>query len=681
MTTHMEEHTVDSLRQRLRKQLPTGMEKAGAAITDLRDRIQRNIMPDPDFDPSGVPDYGLRSGLSRADTPKERKAFLDKWAGPKGWTQDSHGNYALTPVGMTRLGYPHKGKPVLIDEPWEFTRHDIADISGDAPAIAGATATALLSGGTTGVAQGLLGMARAGLGGAGGKAAGETIEHVRGENLQTLSQVAGDVGTEGALAAAGEGVFRGVVGPAGRWGMAPNAAGATPERLALAQQARGIGAQPSISQIARPPLLSRMQGMVNTIFGDPLAIKNATALNKEIARLRGANVQPSISPLLSRMQGGTSRGTVPRSLHRISVGERIEKDIGRARGALARWSKSVTGKIDEMVQGKPIVPLQRLKDQADEILETLPRDRDGNITMASPELVKALDDIRNLPDVYTTGEMQQITSRLYDAIGSETIVPGITGRNARLLWRASTDTYDDIADDAVRVAVSKFRDRYKNEIRKFDKAIIQRIMKSPKLAGRLEPEAIVGAIFRKGESSKLLRVKKVVTPGTWEKVQDSAMEELLEKISTRTGDPIDRVFSGKKFLDALDLYGESTLNAMFGSSTRQDLYRLGRITQLVTQKTAFSGGLVAASIALHPIKNLVRLAKLRVFGKLLRTPYAVRWLTEGLKAPNTRRGAAAITRLGIFIKVLAEQHTDDPLPEQQSDAGRQPLGGVAADSQ
>ena len=286
--------------------------------------------------------------------------------------------------------------------------------------------------------------------------------------------------------------------------------------------------------------------------------------------------------------------------------------------------------------------------------------REGKIVFASPDLVKSLEDILDIPNSYTITETQQMTGRLFDAIGNDTIIPGINARNARLLYKAATRGYDDIADDSLRGVVGQFRDKYKGAIRKFDKAIIQRIMKDPKYAGRIEPEAVVGAIFKKGETANLLRVKKVVTPGTWKRIQQSAMEEVLGKISKRTTDPFTEVFDGKGFLDALDLYGETTLGAVFGRGKVKELYRLGRVTQLVTLRASMSGGLVAASIALHPLKNMGKLMRFRVLGHLLRTPFAVRWLTEGLKAPKTRAGSMAITRLGVFIKALADEHTQDP---------------------
>ena len=95
---------LQSLRRSLTGEKPRpiteGMKKLGSGLKEGLVDLQNDLLQrDSDFDLSGVPDFGLRSGLSRADTDEERKAYLDKWAGPKGWTQDRFGNYALTPAG------------------------------------------------------------------------------------------------------------------------------------------------------------------------------------------------------------------------------------------------------------------------------------------------------------------------------------------------------------------------------------------------------------------------------------------------------------------------------------------------------------------------------------------------------------------------------------------------------
>ena len=147
------------------------------------------------------------------------------------------------------------------------------------------------------------------------------------------------------------------------------------------------------------------------------------------------------------------------------------------------------------------------------------------------------------------------------------------------------------------------------------------------------------------------------------------MDDILENISGLTDDPFVEVFQGKQFRQMLDSYGESTLNEMFGKELTGDLYRLAKVTQLVTQRQAMSGGLVAANIALHPLQNIARLAKLRILGSLMRTPFAMKWLTEGLEAPNTRAGAAALSRVAAYTSFLAEQHTKGPATEFTGEAG------------
>ena len=98
---------------------------------------------------------------------------------------------------------------------------------------------------------------------------------------------------------------------------------------------------------------------------------------------------------------------------------------------------------------------------------------------------------------------------------------------------------------------------------------------------------------------------------------------------------------------------------MFGKPHVDDLYRLGRVTQLVTQKQAGAGGLVAANIALRPLGNFKKIIQMVTMQRFLNTPFAVRWFTEGLKAPNTRLGAEALSRASVFMIAAGEQATQD----------------------
>ena len=636
--------TIEETRKRLLGEKPAPppdadtRQRAGeAALTQsLKETQARLLKRDPDFDPQGVQDFRLRAGFSFMDTDEERQAYLESRVGKGNVTRDSFGAWAITPEGMDRLGLPHLNKPVLLDEPG-IRVPDIADLASAGPPVVGGVV-----GGTLG------GPYAAGLGTALASGIVETIEELTGSNLEPTSAIMRRMGREGFLGAASEAVFSAALAPLGRKILAPEARRMTPERSRLAEQARDLGMQPSVSQITSAPLIGRMQSIANRIFGDPLAEKNSRAITAEMERLR------------QKVTGTVATRTMKRR-GELDLGEKIAVDIKAARRAVSDWAAGVTRNIDAYAQNREIVPSDRLKQVAQEILDSLPKTQGGEVSFAPPELLKSLQQTLDLSDNLTLTQMQNITNRLFEAIPSEGIVPGVSGRNARLLWKAATNSYDDIQDPATRQLVTEFRKRYAKEISKFDDALIARIMKDPGEAGRIEPEMISETLFRKGRSSALNRVMKVLPERTKARIRNSAMNELLDKLVQRTEDPFTSVFNGKAFLDNLDSFGRDTLHAMFGRKVTGELYNFGRATQLVTMKQAQAGGLVAAGIATRPLQNIGRLVKLNVLSRFFNSEFGTRWLTDGLRAPRTREGAAALSRASILFSTLADEETGGPL--------------------
>jgi len=614
--------------------LSSGGELTSTVRNSIADVLNKAAGIDPNFDQSGIDSWGFRAGFSRMDNEEERVNYLKSTVGPDGFTKDRYNNYALTTKGMDKLGLPHKNKPVLIDAPYPELA-DIADLRGSAGPIAGGAIGGML-GGPYGAAAGI---GLAALGAAGGKGIDEAADALRGQNLQSPSEVAGDIASEGGYAAAGEGLYRGVMRPIGRKLMAPHANRVTPEARQLVKESMDIGARPNVTQVTKAPILGRAQSMMNRIFGDPTAAQNATALNKEMARLK-----------LS----------VGRNVSKKTVGEAITGDIKRTRGAVSRLAARRYGLINEAIQGKPIVPTQGLKQQATEILQSFPKGKEGQTLFINSDIARHLTQIDQLPDNITISEMQAIRQQLWDSVSDNTILPGMPSRYARMLYKETNKAFENVGgDQQVAQALKLANNEYAKNIRRFDDAFISRVMKDPSYAGSIPPEKVVGSVFRKGEESKLNRLMQMVKPKTRESIRRSAMDDLLSNISERTDDPLKEVFNGKKFLNTLDSYGEGTLKAMFGEQKTKELYRFGRVAQFVNQKMAMSGGIVAAGIALHPWQNLGRLIKLNLLSKFLNSDFGLKWMTIGLEAPKTRAGAAAISRISAQASILARDHTNE----------------------
>ncbi len=642
-----------------RSQLEQLTSRMGRRVEALRDDL---MGVDRSFDRAGVPDFTFRSDFSRMDTDEERVEYLNRQVGAGGWTTDKFGNYALTPSGMDRMQLEHSGKPVLIDEP-ELTRFDVADVRGDLPAIAGATLAGVGTGGA-GLVAGVL--ATAG-GAAALKGIDEAADAFRGDNLQSPGEMAMDLAKEAAFAGTGETIARTVMLPIGRKMLAPQVGRVTPEAREIMEDAAAIGARPNVAQITRAPLLGRSQEMMNRIFGDPLAFTNSKALGDEMSRL--------------------TAGAGQKIANRTNLGELIQTNIKAARRAFSADSSAMYQVFDDVVGGRALVPTYRVKQVAQSILDDIPKNVEGRAIMAAPETMTQIGGVLQLPDFISGKQMQALRSRLLDASRVSNLVPGLETRHARLLREAADGAFQDMGDQSAEMLARQFdvdlgseealkafgeggpqqlvqnaRDAlnranayYREGVSKFDNNLIARITRDPSFAGSVDPETIVDMMFRKGRASNVNRVMAVLPERVRGNVRRAAIEDIMDSMTDGVTDPIRPIFTGARFLKTLEGYGTETLESMFGKQRTEELFRLGRVAQVVTSRQDKSGGLVAAGIALHPLQNLTKLMKLRVMSKIMNSENGVKWLTVGLDAPKTRAGASALTRLYTQAQMLAEE--------------------------
>jgi len=593
---------------------------------------------DPEFSQEGVKSNAFRAGLSRMDTPEEKEAFLVDTVGDDGFTKDRFGNLALTPAGAGKLGQ-ETDRPVVIDEPG-LTTGDIADLRGVAPVIAGGVAGGIAATGAgIPAAAGVTALTAAGF-----KGIDEAADALRGQNIQTAGEVAKDLATEGALAASGEVVFRGILAPLGRKILAPNVSKIIPGAPELAQEAADIGVTPKLGNLVRRPILNRMGNMIDTIFGDISAGKNAKAIGVRVNSLRNA---------FGKHIDDT-----------LDLGSRIKTDIGEARKAFGQASRVKFALVDEFTQGRPIIKTVGIKAQAKELLDALPKSQDGAPVLTSPERLKDLNDIMSLPDDIPVEQLQALRTTLFDRMDFGSVTPGISQREAGLLVNSANNSVDDVIKNASpenvldELAIGALKDArlfYKEGIRKFDNATIKRIAKDPSIAGSLDPEKVVDLLFKKGSVTPLKRAMAILPRETQDDIRSAAMGKVLNSVSRESGEPlVDNIFDGSNLIKTLNTFSEPTLDAMFGAAKRKELYTLGKVIQSASKPKGGGGALVAASIAINPLQNLSKLVKLRAFASIINSPNGIKWLTQGIAAPKTKAGVAALSRIAVQVERASE---------------------------
>ena len=90
---------------------------------------------------------------------------------------------------------------------------------------------------------------------------------------------------------------------------------------------------------------------------------------------------------------------------------------------------------------------------------------------------------------------------------------------------------------------------------------------------------------------------------------------------------------------------------MFGKDLTKNLYNFADEITILTSKNQ-SGGLVAANVALSPIRRgksaIPPLAIMKVFSYLMNRPGFVEYLTFGIKNPYTRKGTEALAKINAM---------------------------------
>lgn len=588
---------------------------------------------DPGIDyKTGVQNAMFRAGFSRMTNDAEKANYLNMKVGEGNWAKDSGGAYYLKPAGLKRIGVD-SAKPVSIDEQ-SASRYDLADYAGDLPAIIGGTGMGIAASGV-GV---LPGMALAGLGAMGGKAIDEIIKNQQGLQIKTPGETLRTLAGEGASAALGEGVGRGLMAT-GRFALGPAAHRMTPESKKLADEtiAQGFAVRPG--SVTEAPILARWEGMIRNIFGDLNEQTNRRAAEAGKARLMG--------------------GLKPAGIE--EAGEAVQNAIKKSRVAFGKKMSDTYAEIDKLIAGRPLIPTSPVKQLAEQLLESMPKTEKGAIVGGKDKMLR---DIGAMGDAMTISQAQRLRTMLREASESPDIIPDIAMHEARILRKAVDTAFDNAKqlhaqDPTVAMAVEKLKaadHAYKLGIQQFDKPVVKAITKDAS-RGTVDPDMVVDYLIKPDRVVRLRQVKQLVPEDQWSKVQSAHANELLSSLTKHTEDPLKSIFDGKAFRDTLNKYGRDVLEEVHGKKWVDSAYEYAHALMLAEKKMAFSGGIVAANVALHPAQNIPTLAWLRGAARLLQSPTAFKWLTTGVQlGPTTKEGSAAITR---FVTQAAANARDE----------------------
>jgi hypothetical protein len=144
------------------------------------------------------------------------------------------------------------------------------------------------------------------------------------------------------------------------------------------------------------------------------------------------------------------------------------------------------------------------------------------------------------------------------------------------------------------------------------------------------PDEVINTLFRNGQAENIAKMKAIVDPDTFQKVQQEGMRDLM-RLTSGPGTRVDEVFNPEALERALNSKGDNVLNEMFGKETTQSLRALVRDLRVMTQpEKGGAGTLIAGAIAVNAfnLAMLPTVAKLGVIGMVMRQPSVVRKLAK-----------------------------------------------------
>jgi hypothetical protein len=583
---------------------------AGKAEQTVRSALAQK---DRGVDYSGVNEPGAQAAYSLIPKPEDRTKYLQMRYGSENVSQDSFGRDVVN-VNGKKVAFKSREDNTPLAQGAAAHAGDVLPMGG---MIAGAVAGAPLG------AAGSIGLA--GLGGGTGVAANSLIANAAGlPSSQSPAEVAGDIRTGTLEGMAAEGL--GQVGMlAGRTLLGPYKPGSVfgpwertralyEQQMADVEAARALGLRPRVGTFApNAPLVQRVQQAGMRVFGDELPSINRPILEGKVNELTA--------------QAGQGGG-VPASDLNIALSRRADTGITRAQfaadtaikdaGAELRNAQSVieskvgtpTGKLSgnanedilasrqrfgekasllyapiDAMAGKPVVPTQPIKDMLDQIVNTMPKTRAGELSVLTPDkLQKFKSGIDQLPDYVSFQQMQAIRAKFRSASDVSSLEAGLSERQAGQLSNAADSAFDAAskspfagAPEAAK-ALQRADYFYRAGMKRFDDLSVQALVKDASETGFVQPEKVATYIANPGQVDKLQRIKKVISNDTFQQVGAERWKQMVNDSEDILTGQID----GKKFSKRLSDMGKS-LDVLYGPAQAQEMRGLA-------EKWAMLGG-------------------------------------------------------------------------------------------
>lgn len=559
---------------------------------------------DPSIDYSeGLP-FMDRVALGRMDNDEERRLYLTKRFGADALGTDPGGRYWVK-MGDKRVSTAGGG---LLG--------DLGALAlSQSPEAAGGTMGAVVGsgGGPLGTLVG------AGAGTAAGKWLDDLLKRFEGTYAKTLPEEAKTLAIEGTLGAGGEALGRAGSAVFGRITKGPLPkfiSGATPETDAMTAIAlRGGAVPPSGSALPHLKVAKWHQLLSDKVVGpfSDMERRNTAFIETEIRNIleQGGVPKSQIDAVFAEMANPRAKMSttdlgldikryvkayadtltqtseremqiadralddqlkhldlLTRRFNPGDLGVDVAAGIQQARKDFGTAASKLYKRVDSLVGDDPIIGSGPVKTEVDRILKELPKKADGTPVLGDPRILKALNDLKGLPNNISFSDAQSLRATLGELGQIHDLTPGVSLKRLGDL-RMSVDVAIAKASGDPRVGAARSllraaNDFYRDGIRKFEDTTINRLAKMAETGLPPDPSEVAALIAKPGNQARTSQILKLLPPDVQRRVAAADFGNMIDDVTTDLG--------GKPMVSAKGLAAEierrgPLLDMMYGKQT------------------------------------------------------------------------------------------------------------------
>jgi hypothetical protein len=431
----------------------------------------------------------------------------------------------------------------------------------------------------------------------------------------------------------------------------------------LIKKQPGLGLQSAVEQVPSNPIaalqkiLKDSQGKMsieglNSLRSAILAVKRASGASTKDIGVALNKVEREIADMFKKMESGNSF---------IRVGIGIDKDeAAKNISSAAKKIREYNSDYQKAIKPFNDVVVSKIRKEAasnafdvDQIYSQVVRkdyptalnrvlnalDSKARLEVKSElqknvlreALANSVDDLGNVNPVsfakFINDKLGSTKDVLFDNIPDLKLILSDFGKiNTKL----DAKKFSEIVE---RLEMPEFR----NVVTKLvDAENAKHLVETDRLLSRIQsadPEEIVTTLFRNGQAGNIAKIKEIVDPDTFQRIQQDSMRDLLN-LAVGPGKRVDEVFNPEALERALNAKGDAVLDEMFGKEAVKGLRNLVQDLRVMTAAEGGGAGtLIAGAVAVNAfnVAMLPTLVQLGVMGSVMRNPAVVRRLAKADK--------------------------------------------------